>query len=78
MARERISTTVDDALLERARGMKKWKNDASLFDAALTALVAVHRTAEIDATYAAYDRQPLDGADEWGDLESFRAAVGLS
>lgn len=33
---------------------------------------------EIDAAYAAYDEHPLDEADEWGDLESFHTAAGLS
>ena len=32
--------------------------------------------AEFDASYAAYDRHPLDEGDEWGDLASFRAAAG--
>ena len=78
MARERISTTVDGALLGSARGMRAWTNDAALFDAALGALLGAHRSAEIDAAYRAYDERPLDEADEWGDLESFRAAVGSS
>jgi hypothetical protein len=78
MTRERISTTVDGELLGSARKLRAWTNDASLFDAALDALLAVHRSAEIDAAYRAYDEHPLDEADEWGDLESFRAAAGSS
>lgn len=37
-----------------------------------------HRAAEIDAAYAAYDVHPLDEADEWGNLASFRGAAGAS
>lgn len=32
-------------------------------------------SAEIDAAYAAYDEQPLDEPDAWGDLASWRAAT---
>ena len=32
-------------------------------------------TVEIDAAYAAYETQPLDQPDEWGDLASFHAAA---
>jgi hypothetical protein len=78
MPRERVSTTVDGHLLATARGLKAWTNDASLLDAALAALVAAYRTAEIDDAYRAYDEHPLDEADEWGDLASFRAAAGSS
>ncbi|MEI7859368.1 MAG: antitoxin MazE5 [Acidimicrobiales bacterium] len=74
MARVRVSTTVDEGLLERARGLRASQPDSVLLDQALAALVANHRTMEIDQTYGAYDRQPLDTADAWGDLESFRSA----
>jgi hypothetical protein len=53
-------------------------NDAGLLDEALDALVARHRAAEIDASYAAYDDHPLDESDEWGDLASFREAATSS
>lgn len=53
-------------------------NDAALIDEALDALLARNRAVEIDAAYAAYDRIPLDAADEWGDLASFRTAAGSS
>ncbi len=76
MARTRVSTTVDEDLLETARALRAWPSDSSLLDAALTALVAANRAREIDAAYHAYDTQPLDQPDEWGDLESFRAAAG--
>lgn len=49
-----------------------------MIDEALQALVARHRAAEIDASYAAYDEHPLDEPDEWGDLASFREAVARS
>jgi surface antigen len=65
-------------LLGSARRLRAWTNDASLFDAALEALVAVHRRTELDASYRAYDEHPMDETDEWGDLESFRTAAGSS
>jgi len=52
--------------------------DSALIDEALGALVARHREVEIDAAYSAYDAQPLDEVDEWGDLASFRAAASGS
>lgn len=52
--------------------------DSVLIDEALSALVARHRAAELDAAYAAYDPQPLDEPDDWGDLESFRSAARAS
>jgi hypothetical protein len=73
MTRTRLSTTVDPDLLARARGLHSNATDAALIDAALAALLAQHRSAEIDALYAvAYDADPLDQPDEWGDLASFR------
>ena len=52
--------------------------DSVLFDAALAALVERHRSAEIDAAYAAYDSHPMDESDEWGDLASFRDAAAAT
>ena len=78
MARTRLSTTVDADLLEHARQVRSGLTDAALVDEALTALLARHRAAEIDASYAAYDEHPLDEPDEWGDLASFRQAAGAS
>ncbi len=78
MARVRVSTTVDEQLLESARRLRRELNDASLMDEALAALLARHRAGEIDAAYSAYDAQPLDAPDEWGDLASFRDAAGHS
>lgn len=78
MARTRVSTTVDADLITRARNIEGGTTDAKLIDAALRALLAGHRSTEIDAAYAAYDDHPLDEPDEWGDLASFRAAAGAS
>ena len=65
---------MDEHLLQEARH-RVGGNDASLLDAALAALLSHHRTAEVDAAYAAaYEKTPLDAADEWGDLASFLAA----
>lgn len=78
MARTRISTTVDEDLLAGARRARPGLADSALVDEALAALLARTRAVEIDAAYAAYDRYPLDAADEWGDLSSFRTAAGTS
>jgi hypothetical protein len=78
IARVRVSTTVDEALLEKARRLRRGRSDAALIDEALDALVARHRAAEIDASYKAYDAHPLDEPDEWGDLASFREAAAAS
>lgn len=78
MTRVRISTTVDQQLLEQAREVKAGVPDSALVDDALAALLARHRAAEVDAAYASYDDQPLDEEDEWGDLASFRAAAAAS
>jgi hypothetical protein len=78
MARIRVSTTVDEALLTEARRVHGDSTDAVLLDAALEALVARERAAELDASYAAYDDVPLETEDEWGDLGSFREAAASS
>jgi len=78
MARVRVSTTVDEALLKKARRLHRGTSDAALIDDALDALVARHRAAEIDASYTAYDEHPIDERDEWGDLASFREAAAAS
>lgn len=77
MSRTRLSTTVDADLLASAR-RSSGKPDSAMVDEALAALVASHRSAEVDASYAAYDDHPLDEPDEWGDLASFRRAVASS
>jgi hypothetical protein len=78
MTRTRVSTTVDDRLLTEARSANPHHRDAALFDAALTALLAQTRAAAIDESYGAYDTHPIDEADEWGDLASFRSAAGAT
>ena len=78
MARVRVSTTVDEQLLTDARRARSELTDSALIDEALAALLSRNRSAEIDAAYAAYDREPLDTRDEWGDLASFRTAAGAS
>ena len=78
MARTRVSTTVDETLLEDAGRAHPGLNDAALLDEALSALHARLRTAEIDASYTAYDHQPTDAPDEWGDLRSFGEAPAAS
>ena len=78
MARVRVSTTVDEQLLVKARAARSDLADSALMDEALAALLARHRAVELDAAYAAYDRVPLETGDEWGDLASFRTAAGAS
>jgi hypothetical protein len=78
MARVRVSTTVDEQLLASARQARTGMTDAALIDEALAALVARNRAAELDAAYLAYEQHPIDEADEWGDLASFRRAAAAS
>jgi hypothetical protein len=78
MARTRLSTTVDANLLDIARNLRAGITDASLVDEALEALLSLHRAAELDASYAAYDAHPLNEPDAWGDLASFRRAAAAS
>jgi hypothetical protein len=44
----------------------------------MSALLTRHRASQIDASYAVYHEQPIDEADEWGDLASFRKAAASS
>jgi hypothetical protein len=78
MTRTRLSTTVDAGLLNSARSVRSGITDAALVDEALEALLVRHRSAEVDASYAAYDEHPIDEPDEWGDLASFRRAAAAS
>ena len=79
MARTRISTTVDETLLQHARDTGAGANDAELIDAALAALLAKYRRVEIDEHYtAAYTEHPPDEADDWGDLSTFRDAASAT
>jgi len=78
MTRIRVSTTVDGDLLADARRATGAPTDAALLDQALRALLERHRRAEVDRAYEVYDARPLDEADEWGDLASFRAAAAAT
>jgi hypothetical protein len=78
MNRIRVSTTVDAKLLGSARSVRAGLTDAALVDEALGALLARHRSAEVNASYAAYDECPVEEPDEWGDLASWRRAAGAS
>ena len=79
MTKVRISTTVDQKLLEAARSLRRGQSDASMVEAALEALLAAHRAAEIDAAYAdAYQLVPLSTLDDWGDLAAWREQAGAS
>jgi hypothetical protein len=78
MARVRISTTVDASLLEEARRAREGKPDSVVIDDALGALLARHRSAQVDAAYSAYDEHPLAEHDAWGDLATFREAAAAS
>jgi hypothetical protein len=75
MSRVRVSTTVDEGLLSKARELKIGSTDAALLDEALKALLAAHRASEIDDAYKVYDRHPLEEPDAWGDLAAFREAA---
>lgn len=78
MARVRVSTTVDEDLLARARRASGGRPDAVLIDEALRSFLLRHRAAQLDAEYDAYDAHPLEEPDEWGDLASFRDAAAAS
>lgn len=69
---------MDHDLLQVARRVRSGTTDAAMIDEALRALVSRHRSAQVDAGYAAYDEHPLDEPDEWGDLASFREAAARS
>jgi antitoxin MazE5 len=78
MTRIRLSTTVDAELLGSARSLRSGVTDAALIDEALGVLLAHYRSAEVDASYAAYDEHPPDEPDEWGDLALWRRAASAS
>ena len=69
---------MDARLLGSARSVRSGITDAALIDEALTALLARYRSAELDASYAAYDEHPAEEPDEWGDLATWRRAAGAS
>jgi hypothetical protein len=66
MNRTRLSATVDARLLDSARRARAGTTDAALVDEAVTALLARHRSAEVDAGYAGYDEHPAGGAGRVG------------
>ncbi len=78
MKRIRLSTTVDSELLGRARRLRSGITDAALIDEALESLLARYRSAQLDASYVAYDEHPAEEPDAWGDLASWRRAAGGS
>lgn len=69
---------MDRQLLTQARALHTGVTDAALVDEALEAFIAQYRSAEVDVSYTAYDAQPLDERDEWGDLDTFRRAAAAS
>lgn len=69
---------MDASLLDSARSACAGVTDAALVDEALRALLARYRSAQVDASYTAYDEHPLSEPDEWGDLSSFRQAAAAS
>ena len=74
MSRVRVSTTVDEQLLNAARKIDR-SPDSKLLDSSLRALLREHRSAEIDRLYAAYDELSLEESDEWGDLSCWHEAA---
>ena len=76
MAKLRLSTTVDEDLLTRARALCPDCTDASMIEKALQVLLRTHRKADIDQAYSqAYAEHPFDEPDEWGDLASWGEAA---
>lgn len=79
MARVRVSTTVDADLLAQARRTRPGDNDSSVMEAALAALLAAHRRAEVDAAYSrAWQDRPIGQRDAWGDPEEFARAAAAT
>ncbi len=70
MSRIRISTTVDEYLLEQARSTSSWQSAAEM-----QSLVAAHQETQIDDAYQAYEECPVDAPDAWGRLSDFHRDV---
>ena len=66
MGGTRLSTSVDENVLQTAGRVRSGDTDAAMIDQALRALMARHRSAEVEASYTAYDEHPLDEPDECG------------
>ena len=64
--------------LAEARKLRTVTTDAALVDEALAALLTRHRSAEVAASYATYDKYPLHEPDAWGNFAVFRRAVAAS
>ena len=77
MARTRLSTTVDAELLD-THGVCAPTSPMPPRRRGARSAASLHRAAEVDAGYAAYDAHPLDEPDAWGDLASFRRAAAAS
>ena len=77
MAKLRLSTTVDEDLLTRARALCPDCTDASMIEGALEALLkdasAGPRSTKLRRR--AYAEHPFDEPDEWGDLASWGEAA---
>jgi hypothetical protein len=78
MTRVGLSTTVDEQLRADARRLRDGTPDSMVIDDAVAALLARHRSAQVDAAYTAYDEHPRAEPDEWGDLATSREAAGAS
>lgn len=79
MTKVRVSTTVDADLLARARLAHGATTDASLLEAALSALLEARRRVEVDAAYdRTYAAAPATEPDAWGDLASWRERAASS
>jgi hypothetical protein len=63
MTRTRLSTTVDQQLLDSARKLRPGRSDGALVEEALQLLLMTRFTG-VDASYAAHDQHPLDEPDE--------------
>lgn len=78
MSRTRLSTTVDQQLLDTVRRARSGLTDAALIDEALQALLDRLRATEINTSYEAYDAHPMNEPDDWGDLDSFRRSAAAT
>jgi len=71
MSRIRVSTTVDESLLENARRLRSKLTDSALLDEALEALLARHRAGRDRCQLLGLRRAPTRQPDDWGDLHLF-------